>query len=96
MTVFFGTLGDAIKELKAPVIFDVESTIALHAMQGNPASFHGEGKVSLFFSSCGETWSIFSSYYGDGHSRFLFVQRCQGSSLVPRDNSGFYSRLAGQ
>ena len=30
-----------------------ENAIALHAMQGNRASSHGEGEVSWIFSSCG-------------------------------------------
>ena len=32
--------------------FNWENTIALHAMQGNRASSHGEWEVSLFFFSC--------------------------------------------
>ena len=53
MRVILGTLWNAIREVKAPFVFDVEHGIALHAMQGNRASSHGEGEVSLFFSSCG-------------------------------------------
>ena len=34
-------------------MFDWEHGIALHAMQGNRASSHGEGEVSWVFSSCG-------------------------------------------
>ena len=34
-------------------MFDWEYGIALHAMQGNRASFHSEGDVSYDFSSCG-------------------------------------------
>ena len=34
-------------------MFDDEHGIALHAMQGNRASFYHEGEVSWFFSSCG-------------------------------------------
>ena len=34
-------------------MFDWENAIALHAMQGNRASFRGEGEVSWVFSSCG-------------------------------------------
>ena len=33
-------------------MFDWEYGIALHAMQGNRASFHSEGDVSYVFSSC--------------------------------------------
>ena len=34
-------------------MFGWEPGIALHAMQGNRASFLTEGEVSWFFSSCG-------------------------------------------
>ena len=34
-------------------MFDWDIAIALHAMQGNRASSHGEGEVSWIFSSCG-------------------------------------------
>ena len=34
-------------------MFDSEYGIALHAMQGNRASFPSEGDVSYVFSSCG-------------------------------------------
>ena len=34
-------------------MFDLEYGIALHAMQGNRASFPSEGVVSYDFSSCG-------------------------------------------
>ena len=34
-------------------MFDKENRIALHPMQGNLPSSHGEGEVSWVFSSCG-------------------------------------------
>ena len=34
-------------------MFDWEHQSALHSMQGNRASYHGEGEVSLVFSNCG-------------------------------------------
>ena len=34
------------------------------------------------------TWGIFSSYSGDGYSKFHFVQRSQDSCLVTMDTSG--------
>ena len=34
-------------------MFDWEHQIALHSMQGNRASYRGEGEVSLVFSNCG-------------------------------------------
>ena len=46
MTVFLGTLWSSIKEVKAHFVFDGEHGIALHAIQGNRASSHGEGEFS--------------------------------------------------
>ena len=51
--VFLGTLWCSIKKIEAPYVFDWEYGIALHAMQGNRASFPCEGDVSYDFSSCG-------------------------------------------
>ena len=53
MTVFLGTLWRVIKEVKAPFMFNGEHRTALHAMQGNGASSHGEGQVSWIFLRCG-------------------------------------------
>ena len=53
VTVFLGTLWCSIKKIEAPFVFDWENGIALHAMQGNRASFPSEGDVSYDFSSCG-------------------------------------------
>ena len=53
MTVFLTIFCVGINEVKAPFKFDVEHGISLHAMQGNRASFQGEGEVSWFFLSCG-------------------------------------------
>ena len=39
------------------------------------------------------TWSTFSSYGGDGHSKLLFLQRLHDSCLVTKDTSGISSRL---
>ena len=52
VTVFLGTLWCSIKKIEAPYMFDWEYGIALHAMQGNRASFPIEGDVSYDFSSC--------------------------------------------
>ena len=52
VTVFLGTLWCTIKKIEAPYMFDWEYGIALHAMQGNRASFPSEGDVSYDFSSC--------------------------------------------
>ena len=39
VTVFLGTLLCSIKKIEAPYVFDWEYGIAMHAMQGNRASF---------------------------------------------------------
>ena len=46
VTVFLGTLWCSIKKIEAPYVFDWEYGIALHAMQGNRASFQNEGDFS--------------------------------------------------
>ena len=51
--MFLGTIWSSIKQIKTPYVFDWENAIALHGMQGNWASFRGEGEVSWVFSSCG-------------------------------------------
>ena len=53
VTVFLGTLWCSIKKFEAPYVFGWEYGIALHAMQGNRASFPSEGDVSYDFLSCG-------------------------------------------
>ena len=59
-SVFFSScdsvVGDSLEFNQAnrgSYVFDGENTIALHAMQGNRASSHGEGEVSRVFSSYG-------------------------------------------
>ena len=52
VTVFLGTVFCSINIIEAPDVFDWENGIALHAMQGNRASFPSEGYVSYDFSSC--------------------------------------------
>ena len=42
VTVILGTLRCSIKKIEAPYMFDWEYGIALHAMQGNRASFPSE------------------------------------------------------
>ena len=54
-------------------MIDWENVIALHAMQGNPASFRGEGEVSWVSRVAAGTWGIFSSYDGDAHPKREFV-----------------------
>ena len=45
VTVFLGTLWCSIKKIEAPYVFDWEYGIALHAVQGNRASFPSEGDI---------------------------------------------------
>ena len=52
VTVFLGTLWCSIKKIEYPYMFDFEYGIALHAMQGNRASFPSEGDFSYDFSGC--------------------------------------------
>ena len=52
---------------------DWENAIALHAMEGNRASSHGEGKSHGFSCVAAGTWGIFSSYDGNDHSKREFV-----------------------
>ena len=52
VTVFLGTLWCSVKKIEDPYVFSWEYRIALHAMQGNRASFPSEGDVSYDFSSC--------------------------------------------
>ena len=49
MRVFLETLCNAIKEAKAPFVFDVEHRIALQAMQGNRASSQVDLGYKEFF-----------------------------------------------
>ena len=41
-------------------MIDWENAIALHAMQGNRASSHGEGEDSWVFSSCGRHVGVYN------------------------------------
>ena len=43
--VFLGTLWCSVKKIESPYVFDWEYRIALHAMQGNRASFPSEGDI---------------------------------------------------
>ena len=50
------------------------------------------GKSHGFSRVAAGTWGIFSSYGRDGHSRLVFAQRHQDSSLVTVDTSGILIR----
>ena len=52
-----------------------------------------KGKSHEFSRVVAGTWSIISSYGGDGHLKLGFLQRSQDSCLVMMDNSGIESRL---
>ena len=60
VTVFLGTLWCSIKKIEAPYMFDWEYGIALHAMQGNRASFSSDGDVSYDFSSCSKHLGVYT------------------------------------
>ena len=88
VTVFLGTLWCSIKKFEAPYIFDWEHGIALHAMQGNPASFHSAEDVSYDFSSCSKNLGYICELQRGCHSKLHFVQRSQDTCIVRRDTSG--------
>ena len=69
-------------------MFDWEYGIALHAMQGNRASFPREGVSHTISLVASGTWGIFASYSGEGHLKLHFVQRSHDSCVVMRDTSG--------
>ena len=69
-------------------MFDWEYAIALHAMQGNRASFQARGMSHTISRVAAGNWGIFGSFSGDGHSKLHFVQRSQDSCVVMRDTSG--------
>ena len=50
-------------------------------------------KSHVFSRVAAGTWSIFSSYCGDGPSTLVFVQRSQDSCRVMRDTSAISSRI---
>ena len=69
-------------------MLDWERGIALHAMQGDQASFSPRGKSHGFSQVAAGTWGIFSSYGGDVHSKLEFIQRNQDTCLGTTDTSG--------
>ena len=88
LTGFLGTLCCSVKKIEASYVYDWEYGTALHAMQGNRASFPSEGMSHTISQVEAGTWGKFASYSGDGHSKLHFVQRSQDSWLVMRDTSG--------
>ena len=62
------------QEIEAPYMFDWENAIALDTMQANRASSRRVRKSHGFSGVAAGTWSIFSSYVRDVHSKLEFVQ----------------------
>ena len=62
--IVVGALFSSIKQIEAPYVFDWANAIALHTMQGIPASSRGEGKSHVISRVVIGTWGIFSSYGG--------------------------------
>ena len=56
VTLFLGTLCCSIKKIEAPYVFDWEYGIALHAMQGNRASFPSEAMSHTISRVAASTW----------------------------------------
>ena len=88
MTVFFGTLWCSIKKVEAPYVFNWENDISLHECMEIKPHLPARGMCYWISRVEAETWGIFSSYSGDGHSKLHFVQQSQDSSVVMRDTSG--------
>ena len=72
---------------------DWEHGIALHAMQGNLASSHSEGEVSLFFSSCCRKLGYILKLQSGWPLKTRFCSRRQDYSLLTRETSGISTRL---
>ena len=85
--VFLGTLWCSIKKIEAPYMFDWEYGIALHAMQGNRASFPSEGGVSYDFLSCGRNLGYIRKLRRGWPFESALFQRIQDSCVVLRDTS---------
>ena len=92
MTVILEILWSSNKEIDIPFMFDWEHGIPLHAAQGNGPTLAAKGKSHEFSRVAAGTWSIFSSYSGDGHLKLGFLQRSLDSCLVMTDNSGIETR----
>ena len=88
VTVFLGTLWCSIKKIEAPYMFDSEYGIALHAMQGNRASFPSQGDVSFDFSSCGRNLGYIRELQRGWPFETRLCSGSQDSCVVMRDTSG--------
>ena len=77
-------------------MFDWENAIALHAMQANQSSSHGEGEVSWVFSSCGRHVGYILELQRGCPFETLVYSLKSGSCLGMRDNSRCKLGVAGK
>ena len=73
--VFLGTLYSSIKKIEAPYLSDSELWIALHQCRESKPHLPASGMCHVISRVTVGTWSIFSSYRGDGRSKLHLVQR---------------------
>ena len=88
LTVFLGILFGSIREIHVPYIFEWKTELLSMKCRGIGPHHAARGKSHEFSRVAADTWCIFSSYGGDGHLKFGFVQRSQDSCLVKTDTSG--------
>ena len=82
MTGFLGILFSSIREIEVPYVFDWEHGTPQHEMQGNRASFCGEGKSHEISRVTAGTLCIFSSYDVDAHSKWSFFSDVRTPAYV--------------
>ena len=87
MIVFLGILFSSIREIEVPYVFDWNIELLSMKCRGMGPHLAARGKSHEFSRVAAGTWFIFSSYGGDGHLKFGFVQRSQDSCLVMKDTS---------
>ena len=87
MTVLLGTLLSSVTQIEAPYMFDWEIAVALDIMQGNRASSHKEGNVSLVFSSCGRNLGYILELQRGCPFETLVCSLKSGTCLGMRGNS---------
>ena len=83
-----GILFSSIREIEVPYVFDWEHGTARTKGRGIGPHLAAMGKSHEFSRVAAGTWSIFSSYNGDGHLKLGFVQQSQDSCLLMTDTSG--------
>ena len=88
MTVFLGILFSSIREIEVPYVFDWEHGTRSMECRGIGPHLAARGKSHEFSRDAAGTWSIFSSYSGNGHLKLGFVRRSQDSCLVMTNTSG--------